>query len=56
MNKQKYALLSLLILFLIIQLVPVNRDNPEFDVEFELAAPKEETIEEIEEGEMPLPP
>jgi hypothetical protein len=41
MKKLTYLLAALLIVFLLIQLIPVNRDNPEFDVEYELEAPVE---------------
>ena len=117
MKKLTYVLAALLILFFLIQLIPVNRVNPEFDVVYDFNAPdsvreivvnscydchsnqtdwpwysyvapaswftvghvndarkkinfsewllqpeekrqkiKEEMIEEIEDGEMPLPP
>ncbi len=39
MKKLNYVLAALIILFFLIQLIPVNRVNPEFDVEFELEAP-----------------
>ena len=38
MKKLTYILAALIIVFFLIQLVSVNRDNPEFDVEFELEA------------------
>ncbi len=41
MKKPAYILGSLLILFFVIQLIPVNKDNPSFDVEYDFEAPVE---------------
>ncbi len=39
MKKLNYVLAALIILFFLIQLIPVNRVNPEFDVEYDFEAP-----------------
>ena len=41
MKKLTTILVALLILFVLIQLITVNRNNPEFDVEFDFDAPVE---------------
>ena len=41
MKKLTYVLAALLILFCLIQIIPVNRENPEFDVEYDFDAPVE---------------
>lgn len=41
MKKLSTILAALLIIFVLIQLIPVTRDNPEFDVEYDFNAPIE---------------
>jgi len=41
MKKFTYILAALIVIFFLIQLIPVCRDNPEFDVEYDFEAPVE---------------
>ena len=41
MKKFIYILATLIVIFFLIQLIPVCRDNPEFDVEYDFEAPME---------------
>jgi hypothetical protein len=45
MKKLTYTLAAILIVFLLVQLIPVNRENPEFDVEYDFDAP--DNVKEI---------
>jgi hypothetical protein len=42
-QKAKYSLYSVITVFILIQFVPVNRDNPSVDLELVLKAPPEVT-------------
>lgn len=41
MKKLTTILAAIIIIFCLIQLIPVNRDNPEFDVKYDFVAPAE---------------
>lgn len=41
MKKLTYTLAAILIVFFLIQLIPVDRDNPDFDVVYDFDAPQE---------------